>query len=916
VALFRLTKDVVGDFFTLNARIVFGNECDHSSYVSAKYNFIRANGNRIASAEHFGRVTTADNMTSTTVYDGVGRVAQTIDARGNVTGFSYDAAGKRLAVTNAFGTSVAITNFYGYDANGNQITYTDALNHVTMNFYDALNRQTNVTFADGTKQITVYDVAGRRITQTDQASITTGFGYDGVGHLIAVTNALNKITRYQYDEAGNEIAQIDALNRTNTFAYDGMGRRFGHTMPGGQMETFGYDLAGNLVLATNFNGVVITNQYDVMNRLTNQASANGYQVTYAYSPTGQRTNLTDPSGRTSYGYDNRDRLQLKTINWSSGPAASLNYLYDANGNLTNLWSSTANGVNLVYSYDPLSRLTNVVANGNAAAGYGFDLAGNLQTMRYGNGVTNLYQYDSLNRLTNAVWKLNANTLGGFYYQLGLTGNRTNLNESVNSTSQTYQWQYDNLYRLTNENISAIGSVGYAYDPVGNRTNRTSTVSQLPAASYILNPNDWLTNVDKYDNNGNTTNSAGIFYQYDALNHITNVNNGQILITYDGDGNRVSKTIGGTTTYYLLDDRNPSGYAQVVEEWISINSQLSTLNRVYTYGLSLIGQRTLSPQPSTNYFIYDGHRSTRILTDIGGNIVNAFAYDAYGTLIASNTAPQTAYLYCGQQFDPDLGLYDNRARYLNPNTGRLWTMDTYTGNNEDPLSLHKYLYAGDDPIDNVDPSGNDFEALEVGIALASFDAFHFSVSSSSAVTPGPETIYVRSFAPWNTFGGGFAGDNRSFTTTHVPGGVPHSAVGATSRITSIIKIQPRPLSIISQTAYSDPSYHSGMTSKTATPHVVTTVTGNTMHLRMWGANPLVSHAPDIDVKLDMSVRSSVIETYYDGHLYGDAFPNAEMFVVNPSDKATMLHTFTTSGSILDLFGNNNRSMGDFSVWAKN
>lgn len=44
-------------------------------------------------------------------------------------------------------------------------------------------------------------------------------------------------------------------------------------------------------------------------------------------------------------------------------------------------------------------------------------------------------------------------------------------------------------------------------------------------------------------------------------------------------------------------------------------------------------------------------------------------------------------------------------YLNPNTGRFWTMDTYEGNNEDPLSLHKYLYAEDDPVNESDPSGN-------------------------------------------------------------------------------------------------------------------------------------------------------------------------------------------------------------------
>jgi hypothetical protein len=134
-----------------------------------------------------------------------------------------------------------------------------------------------------------------------------------------------------------------------------------------------------------------------------------------------------------------------------------------------------NGVTNVYQYDSLSRLTNVLANGSAAASYGFDLVGNLQAMCYGNGVTNLYQYDALNRLTNLVWKLNASTLASFYYQLGLTGNRTNLIESVNNTSRTNAWSYDPLYRLTNEIIktTSVGTLGYGYDAVGNRTNRTN-----------------------------------------------------------------------------------------------------------------------------------------------------------------------------------------------------------------------------------------------------------------------------------------------------------------------------------------------------------------------------------------------------------------------------------------------------------
>jgi len=49
--------------------------------------------------------------------------------------------------------------------------------------------------------------------------------------------------------------------------------------------------------------------------------------------------------------------------------------------------------------------------------------------------------------------------------------------------------------------------------------------------------------------------------------------------------------------------------------------------------------------------------------------------------------------------------NERARYLNPNTGRFWTVDSFAGNNIDPRTLHKYLYAANNPINMVDPSGN-------------------------------------------------------------------------------------------------------------------------------------------------------------------------------------------------------------------
>ena len=324
-------------------------------------------------------------------------------------------------------------------------------------------------------------------------------------------------------------------------------------------------------------------------------------------------------------------------------------------------------------------------------------------------MTNLYQYDSLNRLTNSVWNLNASTLASFYYQLGLTGNRTNLVEAVNGSWRTNQWSYDPLYRLTNETIGGASytspqSLGYGYDPVGNRTNRTSTSGlNLTNQSFTFNTNDWL-KTDAYDNNGNTlwsTNGSvqGPYY-YDYENRLINYNN-SVYLAYNGDGVRVKKTANGTNIYYLVDDRNPSGYAQVLEEWTASGGSPS-LSRVYNYGLSLVSQKQGG---TTYYFGYDGHGSTRFLLNSSGAIAESYAYDTYGNLIAGPTTPSTVYLYCAQQYDFDLGLYLNRARYWNTGTGRFWTRDDQEGDQQEPKSLNLYTYCESDPVDGIDPSGN-------------------------------------------------------------------------------------------------------------------------------------------------------------------------------------------------------------------
>jgi len=190
-------------------------------------------------------------------------------------------------------------------------------------------------------------------------------------------------------------------------------------------------------------------------------------------------------------------------------------------------------------------------------------------------------YDSLNGLTAMATP----PVSSYSYTLGATGNRTAATES---TGRTLNWSYDGIYRLTNEAISLSpagnnGSVAYGLDPVGNRLSESSTLNGLSPGSFSFNADDQLA-TETYDANGNTLTSGGRSFAYNSQNQMTSMNSGAITLLYDADGNRVAKTVAGITTQYLVDDLNPTGYAQVMDELAG-----GTVQRTYTYGLQRIDE---------------------------------------------------------------------------------------------------------------------------------------------------------------------------------------------------------------------------------------------------------------------------------------------------------------------------------------
>ena len=234
-----------------------------------------------------------------------------------------------------------------------------------------------------------------------------------------------------------------------------------------------------------------------------------------------------------------------------------------------------------------------------------------------------------------------------------------------------------------------------------------------AAEYVYNALNQLVSDSEttyeYDLNGNLIRVIGsaqsALYEYNAENKLVRatVQNGVLVIedsyTYDHEGNRTSKTThrsDGVTEYvkYLNDNSSLTNVLAEIDE-------NGTAKCVYTIGADLVSQER---DGRTSFYLYDGHGSVTALANESGVVTDTYSYDAFGNLLKSTGSTKNCYRYCGEQFDETTGLYYLRARYMDTSTGRLISQDSYAGSIDDPVSLHKYLYANANPVMYSDPSG--------------------------------------------------------------------------------------------------------------------------------------------------------------------------------------------------------------------
>ena len=446
-----------------------------------------ANGNRTRVIDPIGGVTMTaydelDRLMQVTdpvgnitqfEYDAAGNQTRVTDPRNKSTSYSYDELNRLTTVTDAVGNIVR----YEYDRVGNRVALINGRGHRTTYTFDALNRLTAETDPLNNATAYTYDENGNRLSMTDANGNTTSWQYDTLNRIRRVSypaagDTPANAVEYEYDTVGNRIVLTDTTGITH-FVYDALNRLKSVTYPLGQTVQYQYDLVGNRTKIRYPDGLDVNYTYDAAQRLETVTDAGG-TTRYSYNSRSQRADVWFANGiHTHYDYDNAGHLSnILTAN-ITGTLLSIAYTYDPSGNRTQM--ADDEGVTS-YTYDSLNRLTHVTYPDSSSQQFTYDEAGNRKSLIDATGTTN-YVYDQADRLTNMfppnsspvtfAWDANGNMLS-------------------RSDGTTYTWDAAN--RLTKV-VNGNGTTQFSYDGDGRRTSTTvngvtttyiwDTVSSLP-----------------------------------------------------------------------------------------------------------------------------------------------------------------------------------------------------------------------------------------------------------------------------------------------------------------------------------------------------------------------------------------------------------------------------------------------------
>src|SRR5262249_12094915 len=316
---------------------------------------------------------TPKTITTTTDYDGWGRVIHQPNKHGGQVNTTYDAMGRVSSVTNPFpagGTPGPATSYS----------------------YDALGRTTVVTLPDNQTGQTSYN--GNSVTITDQVNRKIQQLTDGFGRLITVneqdaTGALTQGTSYNYDVLGN-LSQVNQGNQLRSYKYDALSRLTAEKIPEqgdptqGNQWTCSYTYTSFNAVATrqDARGVIGTYSYDTLNRVS-QVSYNTVSgvttaptVTYIYDS--DATYGTTKQGALVRVNVGSDYQELYTFDQYKRMSSTIRTIWTRTYTTSNQYNQAGQPLQTgggTYQYDSAGRAAAITFANVSLSGITYNLAG-------------------------------------------------------------------------------------------------------------------------------------------------------------------------------------------------------------------------------------------------------------------------------------------------------------------------------------------------------------------------------------------------------------------------------------------------------------------------------------------------------------------------------------------------------------
>lgn len=432
---------------------------------------------------------------------------------------TYDAVGRVLTTTSAYGTPDSLTESVSYTDNGRVASLTDGRGNVSILEYDAFDRLAKLRYPNATGGGTsttdyeawTWNAAGQPNTSRDRAGGTTGYTWDLLGRL-------------------TDVAPPSGTPGT-TAAFDNLGRQTSiSTTPSSITVNTGYDALSRPVSqsTTSLGSMLYT--YDAASRMTAIEWPDGFRAEYAHDVTGAITGIdqhvppASPVALAGYAYDNLGLLTAVTRNGGSG--ASSVYGYDAFARLTSLAhdaSGTGNDLTLGYGYNPAGQIVGRTVSDDdyvwtpATGGTASTLNGLNQTTAVGGvsvtfdanqnatGITgHTYSYDAANRLTSAT------PSGGAAASFVFDPLDRLASSTVSSTTTRYQYaeeqlvtEYDASGAVTRRYVPGLGLDGVviAYTGSGVGTRDWLLADERGSAVALTGSTGTVSTINRYDEYG-------------------------------------------------------------------------------------------------------------------------------------------------------------------------------------------------------------------------------------------------------------------------------------------------------------------------------------------------------------------------------------------------------------------------------